>query len=147
MTYCAVGALSFLGRIPEQQSKAGKVCSIDGIDLEQLLRWLVARQTSNIEEDLLEEEKPEGYAASFQSAQKTTIPAFPQLGALTADDKDDDSQKSVLDIRPEDLKWLGFNGRPNKIADTCYCFWNTGALAVGLSFHIRVFDPPNIADA
>jgi geranylgeranyl transferase type-1 subunit beta len=24
----------------------------------------------------------------------------------------------------------GFNGRPNKIADTCYSWWNTGALSV-----------------
>ncbi len=31
---------------------------------------------------------------------------------------------------PFHSQWAGFNGRPNKIADTCYGFWVGGSLAV-----------------
>jgi geranylgeranyl transferase type-1 subunit beta len=31
------------------------------------------------------------------------------------------------------LEWTGFNGRCNKIADTCYAFWVHGSLSVRLS--------------
>ena len=30
----------------------------------------------------------------------------------------------------EDIQWAGFNGRCNKVADTCYSFWVGGTLAV-----------------
>jgi prenyltransferase beta subunit len=30
------------------------------------------------------------------------------------------------------LEWTGFNGRCNKIADTCYAFWVHGSLSVSL---------------
>jgi hypothetical protein len=35
-----------------------------------------------------------------------------------------------LSARPEQIRYVGFNGRPNKVVDTCYSFWNLGAIAV-----------------
>lgn len=32
----------------------------------------------------------------------------------------------------EGISWAGFNGRCNKLADTCYSFWNGAALMVCL---------------
>lgn len=47
-----------------------------------------------------------------------------------------DKLKNLPDVLPQNadsLAWAGFSGRSNKIADTCYCFWVTGALDVRLT--------------
>lgn len=55
--------------------------------------------------------------------------------------EDDDSDASIADDQlPEALCGLsldetscvGFNGRCNKVADTCYCWWVGGTLSVSL---------------
>ena len=50
------------------------------------------------------------------------------------EDQDQDSQYPV-----------GFNGRLGKMADTCYCFWNAGALSI-LSSSQDTFSQPSPAD-
>ncbi|KAG5205294.1 Geranylgeranyl transferase beta subunit [Trichophyton interdigitale] len=40
------------------------------------------------------------------------------------------SLPSLEAVSPSASLCAGFNGRPNKIADTCYCFWVTGSLAM-----------------
>lgn len=84
---------------------------------------MLSRQTILLEED---EESPE------DQINQTTASSIPQ-------DSDEQRQEvnaepPVLDFSEEDLYFAGFSGRTNKIADTCYCFWNTGALAVGPRF-------------
>lgn len=80
-TYCAVSALAILGRLH------------DGVaERESLVRWLVARQTRNLDP---EDESEEDLTARFASSEP-----------------------------------IGFNGRCNKIGDTCYTFWVAGALKV-----------------
>lgn len=37
---------------------------------------------------------------------------------------------SLTDADADDAKYIGFNGRCNKIADTCYTWWTQGTLAV-----------------
>ena len=50
-----------------------------------------------------------------------------------ADSDDEDSPE------PGDIRWVGFNGRCNKIADTCYAWWVGGALAVSdHSFNLNI---------
>jgi geranylgeranyl transferase type-1 subunit beta len=91
-TYCAIGALSILNRLD------------DGItNRELLLRWLVARQTRNLDPDNDDEEELE---AGFVSPSP-----------------------------------IGFNGRCNKIGDTCYTFWVAGALKVCQLFNIACSNP------
>lgn len=49
--------------------------------------------------------------------------------ALLEDDEEDDDVVVEVD---HELQWAGFNGRPNKIADTCYSWWVCGSLAVSI---------------
>lgn len=45
--------------------------------------------------------------------------------------------KDSYDDRPTshfELQWVGFNGRCNKIADTCYSWWVGASLAVRTPF-------------
>jgi geranylgeranyl transferase type-1 subunit beta len=37
---------------------------------------------------------------------------------------------SMTDLSLNDSKFVGFNGRSNKRADTCYAFWVAASLAV-----------------
>lgn len=37
----------------------------------------------------------------------------------------------------EEITIAGFCGRTGKVADTCYCFWNVGALTVGKTYPAR----------
>lgn len=39
-------------------------------------------------------------------------------------------EQSLIDVSAEEMRWVGVNGRCNKVADTCYTFWVGGSLAV-----------------
>ena len=134
LTYCAVGALALLKQMPDISRDQAPLPTIDGIAYEDLLRWLVARQTNYIE-DQDDEDEHQGTLSTdevpfFESPRRTASPQPPQRGALPSDRQRDEMNGPLLNVVQEELQLLGFNGRPNKIADTCYCFWNTGALAV-----------------
>jgi geranylgeranyl transferase type-1 subunit beta len=51
----------------------------------------------------------------------------------TEEQQDDDSE---ADEEEDDgvIRWAGFSGRCNKIADTCYSWWVGGSLAVRMQF-------------
>jgi geranylgeranyl transferase type-1 subunit beta len=109
--------------------------------LTDCIRWTVGRQTNHLEEDETETEEqtsqlaqpelvpmpssPLGspHATQFPAAALSPPKPLPAAGAQI-------SKGATSNATEQDLRWAGFNGRPNKIADTCYCFWNTGALAV-----------------
>lgn len=62
----------------------------------------------------------------------TSVPtrkSFQVLGAVPglATDRHPDAF-TVPDL--QELQWAGFNGRCNKVADTCYSWWVGGSLAV-----------------
>ncbi|KAK3690065.1 terpenoid cyclases/protein prenyltransferase alpha-alpha toroid [Podospora appendiculata] len=109
--YCAIGALSLLDR-PLENSKASHPSAIlhSGIrDMPRLIHWLASRQFVYLE---------------------------PDTSADDDDDDDDDDAvnfllpKTLSDLSlDENLHYAGFNGRCNKVADTCYCWWVGGALA------------------
>jgi geranylgeranyl transferase type-1 subunit beta len=55
----------------------------------------------------------------------------------TTDFDDDDGEDTTSEGKPDEsclngseIEWIGINGRPNKIADTCYSWWVAGSLAV-----------------
>jgi len=130
-TYCAIAALSFLDRLPLGHSQNPTATySVPGdklsgiVDLDLTLHWLVYRQTATLDEE-----------DDFDThADETDTPAtchdahsFVTMNQF-ASKRGEESYKD----RPTshfELQWAGFNGRCNKIADTCYSFWVLGSLA------------------
>ncbi|OCT54387.1 geranylgeranyl transferase beta subunit [Cladophialophora carrionii] len=98
------------------------------VDLASCTRWMLDRQTTWIEEEEDEDENDEE-----DEGQPHYRPAPEQQY------KQLEPQQSLFDLSPmlESLKSetliAGFCGRCGKMADTCYCFWNVGALAVSTS--------------
>ena len=116
-TYCAVAALSLLGRLPDQAAPA----SVVGLpNVEQTLYWLVSRQVPHHSEDS-DDDGSEMDAHATHSAH-----AAPQATSHDA--------FSIDDSLPSPLAphYAGFNGRTGKEPDTCYSFWVGGSLAVRL---------------
>ena len=112
LSYCAVATLELIGRSAGPGSvRARKVLSEDHASC---VRWILQRQTTVLQDEQYDEDS----------------------------DPDDESEKhdrssnhpfsSSAIFYTEPTLVLGFNGRDNKIADTCYCFWNSGALSVGM---------------
>ncbi|KAK2606453.1 geranylgeranyl transferase type-1 subunit beta [Conoideocrella luteorostrata] len=109
--YCAIGALYMLDR---PQSSTGPHDDSSAIkkgvpNRNSLVRFLVYRQ-------------------------------FNYLAKEEEDDSDDDNE-NFIETKLGDLalmdecKHVGFNGRWNKKADTCYCWWVAGTLAMVNSFY------------
>lgn len=131
LTYAGVSALSLLGRLPRKAipSTAGRTISAELID--DLIRWLISRQTLMLQEDedfnLADEDcsdpTPQKVPPKFHVA--SAHPA----GAETVSP----SEPSSIEISKEEMRWVGINGRCNKVADTCYTFWVGGSLAVCLN--------------
>ena len=119
LNYCAVGALSFLSTLPSPGHDSAIFRTIQEtygkkIDLEACIKWMLLRQTTYIEDD--EDEDDE------DNEQIHTKTSFPSKTTTTKDRNSFTTTSEPLNV--------GFNGRTNKIADTCYSFWNLGALAI-----------------
>ncbi len=112
-TYCAIAALSFLNRLPKTDSRAAQNASRHGLtNLPATIRWLVSRQISyEEEEDSDDEDRPK-----------------PPITKLAGGDE----EPLVPGLSLEDSQFVGFNGRCNKRADTCYVFWVTASLDVSI---------------
>ena len=100
---------------------------------DECVRCIISRQSTYIEE-LDEEEQP---LVSVQAPSELfnepspVIGHLPPLGSRSLDTEGCGPSLSPLRMRDEEAHYVGFNGRPNKIVDTCYSYWNLGALAVG----------------
>lgn len=107
--YCAVAALSMLDLTAADADKPNRYLQAGVPNTAAMIRWLVSRQivfTGSDESDSDEEEE-EG---------KDNVAAVPT------------SEMASLSVTGTVLG--GFNGRPNKVADTCYAWWVAGALHV-----------------
>ena len=145
-TYCAVGALKLLQSVPLEDRHRTDSPSLPGLSEEvsrDLIRWLVHRQTQYInlvdeELGLYEADPVEKPSHDKQSSSSGSQPTSNPTSV------EDDRRVGPPDIVSfdEDLRCAGFNGRCNKVADTCYSFWVGGSLAVlSLPFQsIHVFD-------
>lgn len=102
LNFCAMATLGCLDRISGTQGTIESVFNSPLLSLGKTLDWLLKRQTVWIDDEDSDEEDEEDEAAYKDSAD-ADIPAA--------------------------VEAMGFAGRCNKMADTCYCFWNTGALA------------------
>jgi geranylgeranyl transferase type-1 subunit beta len=102
--------------------------------VQDILHWLVSRQTSLLKEESEgegEEEdgesEPEGPIGHHHNHhQSTNVKQFGNLLPIPP----------VLEAEalPLDFDCAGFNGRCNKPADTCYSFWVGASLGVSLKF-------------
>ena len=103
--YCSVAALSLLDRPWSYSSEKSATRVQQGItDQPRLLKFLSGRQFTYLaeEEDQEEEDDAENYVEA-------------PMGSLSLD---------------ETCRHVGFNGRWNKKADTCYCWWVAATLQV-----------------
>nr|KMM68337.1 geranylgeranyltransferase type I [Coccidioides posadasii RMSCC 3488] len=105
-------------------------------EFESLIEWLAFRQTNVIQEDNESDDEEDGETAGREEldlpASTTRRPSLAKGAAFSIDE-----QISSLPVLLAASHWpseqqnsAGFNGRTNKIADTCYCFWVTGSLAI-----------------
>lgn len=126
-TYCGVGALSLLGQLPSPRnsniSSGTEKAGISPSFVEDVVRCLVYRQTS-----MLEESKA---PAPLFRVQGACLDPFEPLSPISS---------SHL----EELQYAGFNGRCNKVADTCYSFWVGGTLAVSCPLPYRFLSTSSI---
>ncbi|KAF4552375.1 Prenyltransferase and squalene oxidase repeat-containing protein 2 [Elsinoe fawcettii] len=121
-TYCGLGALSFLDRLSISASTSAKETR-GPTTPDSTIKWLVSRQTATLTEedsfDTLHDETdtPETCHDAHTFVAPARIPT--DTGKLSF---------STRPTRSFAQDWVGLNGRPNKIADTCYAFWVGGAL-------------------
>ena len=133
-TFCGIGALKLLQRTSSIRRDLNVPFRIPGLSEEvsqDLVRWLVSRQTQYInpvDEDL---DLPEAEPSKDPSSDKKT-PSFHHQETSPAGSSETKKAETVYDYvsRDENLQFTGFNGRCNKVADTCYAFWVGGSLAV-----------------
>ena len=156
-TYCGIATLSLLGRLPqtcgkETASVAGRT-EITSEFLEAVTRWLVYRQTASSQKEdfpvlvdgfpspVLNQRTPSHHALTEEvktdfeplfhiQAASFHSPGNPPISPVI-------SQSPPLPPEPprNELEFAGFNGRCNKVCDTCYSFWVGGNLAVSIRFH------------
>ncbi|KAI6777871.1 farnesyltransferase geranylgeranyltransferase type-1 subunit alpha [Emericellopsis cladophorae] len=104
--YCSVAALSLLDRPLRSSDGTSHEAVLRGTsNRDHLLKFLADRQFVYLAQD----EEEEG--VSHDAAEENFIMA--QLNSLNIDDS---------------CEYGGFNGRCNKKADTCYCWWAMGTL-------------------
>lgn len=120
--YCAVAALSLLDRPPEGAGAGaplgGSRAVREGVpDVPALVSWLASRQFEYVQggEDGDDEDEDD--------------PNF-RFADLSLSDGPAGGGGSGAQNPPPPAQHVGFNGRCNKVADTCYTWWNLGTLAV-----------------
>ncbi len=107
--YCAISALSLLDRPLENSSAShpSKILNSGIRDMSALIHWLVSRQFVYLESTPKDDDSDSDDEVNF------TLP------------------QSLADLSlSENHRYVGLNGRCNKAADTCYCFWVGGALHI-----------------
>jgi geranylgeranyl transferase type-1 subunit beta len=92
--------------------------------------WLASRQTDKLlgEEDA---EDDDDEAENDNEEESPTAGAEAGIGTESVEDL----VRGLSNMTPlsgETISCAGFNGRCNKLADTCYSFWNGAALVVCL---------------
>ncbi|KAE8452101.1 hypothetical protein EG329_001568 [Mollisiaceae sp. DMI_Dod_QoI] len=98
-TYCGIAALKLLNRLSESRDSQ----LVSGLtDVPSTIRWLVSRQI--------------GYTAEQDKEEEEHLPQVKLQGVY------------MEEVIPVDESFVGFNGRCNKRADTCYAFWVGAAL-------------------
>jgi len=107
------------------------------------IRWLLSRLTAFVEEpdddsdtDSVSSVNAFGSDGTNGNGSSSTEPSFINMQSQSLQSPTEEGHERDMPI-PVDphfeslsTQYTGFNGRPNKIADTCYAFWVGGALDV-----------------
>ncbi|KAF7715485.1 Uncharacterized protein PECH_007036 [Penicillium ucsense] len=155
-TYCAVGSLHFLRRGTDKSRSSPLLCP-GSKSFESLVHWLASRQTNKLlgegdqdelddddieeeeaaaeEEDMIkgEEETPESVVGTQSHRQKERPVDEGHQEVKSTLNSTEDEIRDLSYLTPESSEGTacaGFNGRCNKLADTCYSFWNGAALTM-----------------
>ncbi|KAG9248307.1 terpenoid cyclases/protein prenyltransferase alpha-alpha toroid [Calycina marina] len=112
-TYCAIACLSLLGRLPHSSgAQTDSEISPGLTNISGTIRWLVSRQLQyHNEDDNSDDEGP-----GFEQSQNTGICA--------------NTEPPLESLLINENMFVGFNGRVNKRADTCYAFWVVASLSM-----------------
>ncbi|KAL8773118.1 MAG: hypothetical protein Q9209_001794 [Squamulea sp. 1 TL-2023] len=135
-TYCALGALSLLGKLQSSPNPSRPTQVWPSEDsVKQMLRWLVCLQTPVLqEEDSLNSHATEVMAGvELDNGAQQTKPVEATQVVSPEDPLIDGVGAEPL---YDELRWAGLTGRCNKAADTCYTFWTGGSLAMLNSIHL-----------
>ena len=126
-TYPGVGALKLLGKLPRHTLDPKGEGDVSAEFVEKVTKWLVSRQTLMLHEGdqlpMADDEPPNPTPKFFP-------PTFHVQGAFPVSMADVVLPNPSIEVSSHDLQWAGFNGRCNKVADTCYSFWVGGTLGV-----------------
>ncbi|KAL9638349.1 MAG: hypothetical protein Q9204_001537 [Flavoplaca sp. TL-2023a] len=134
-TYCAIAALSILGKLPVPVKRRRPVQLWPSHEsVERMLGWLVNLQTSLLQEEDLSMSDTTQAVAQLDidnGAQQTPVEATQVMSP-------DDPLTDGVGAEPlyDELQWAGLTGRCNKVADTCYTFWAGGSLSILESIHL-----------
>ena len=131
-TYCGIGVLRLLGKVPEitiQRTDSTGTDALNKRTIEDFLHWLVNRQTLYIQDhDEADAEEQFADPDERETGQSFVKEAsYPANFARTSGD-----EARPMNVSEHLLRCVGLNGRCNKIADTCYAFW------VGASLSVRI---------
>lgn len=88
---------------------------------EALVNWLASRQTGELGEEEEEEEEEEGNKGQDQPKDETE-------SHQPISEEDISTLPLITSLADDSIPCAGFNGRCNKVADTCYSFWNGATL-------------------
>ncbi|KIX93788.1 uncharacterized protein Z520_10413 [Fonsecaea multimorphosa CBS 102226] len=129
LNYCGIATLSFLGLLHKPAISVQEMAERANVDTSICTRWMLDRQTTWIEDDE-DEDEGEDSQPGDRADTGNDHGAYPSSSDLSS------LQTSL--VMPKAI--AGFCGRCGKIADTCYCFWNVGALAILQQHHLVEVD-------
>ncbi|KIW72169.1 hypothetical protein PV04_00387 [Phialophora macrospora] len=130
LNYCGIATLSFLSLLQTPAVSIDEMAKQANVDLTSCTRWMLDRQTTWIEEDDDDSDDDEEDQSKDQSATENR----PEQVKNPPSSFDMSPMQHGLESGK--LMIAGFCGRCGKIADTCYCFWNVGALAILQQHHL-----------
>jgi geranylgeranyl transferase type-1 subunit beta len=122
---CAISALYFVDRLPTPagQTPDSRVRGITNLPM--TLHWLASRQTLTLDEDDAVDtlgDETDSSATGQDSHSFVKLDSYPS-----------EPGRQPAAQQPQshfELKWVGLNGRCNKIGDTCYAYWSCAPLKV-----------------
>jgi geranylgeranyl transferase type-1 subunit beta len=127
LNYCGIATLSFLGLLQNPVETAEGMAGKANVDISSCTRWMLDRQTTWIEEDEYQDEDEDEEDENEDEDPNRTETQPPEVQS------DAFGMSKLHEGLESEASIAGFCGRCGKIADTCYCFWNVGALAVSAS--------------
>ncbi|KAJ5739775.1 Terpenoid cyclases/protein prenyltransferase alpha-alpha toroid [Penicillium manginii] len=127
-----IGSLEFLRRA-SVDTRSVQLLSPGSLQFETLVAWLASRQTSELGDENDDDEDDSEDEDDAENNNDTTTHSQTidtDIESLRLLDDKILSLPKIASIPGDTIPCAGFNGRCNKVADTCYSFWNGATLAM-----------------